>query len=206
MGKTKFLLLTVLLAAGAARAETADDDWRMFARVLALVQPIVHAAAASPDPRAAEKEFESILAGRNAQANRFAGELFDGAFQDMPAQYKSALGAMARDFAVLVRRERERAAERGEAVTPERGQTSALGGALQARKDLQAMGLTYHDPAQFLDAVRRDDALAVELYVLGRGVNLAARDAEGRSALEIAKRAGNAQIAELLARNLPAAR
>jgi ankyrin repeat protein len=194
----KLLLVLLLAAAGTARAETADDDWRMFARVLALVQPIVHAAAASPDPRAAEKEFESILAGRNAKANRLAGEFFDDAFQDMPAQYKASLGAMARDFAVLARRERERAAQRGETVTPER--------ALQARKDLQAMGLTYHDPAQFLDAVKRDDALAVELYVLGRGVNLAARDAEGRSALDIAKRAGNAQIAELLARNLPAAR
>jgi ankyrin repeat protein len=127
-----------------------------------------------------------------------AAEFLDEAFQDMPPQYKGAMASIARDFAVLARRERKRTAERGEAVAPER--------ALQARKDLQAMGLTYHDPAQFLGAVKRDDAIAVELYVLGRGVNLAARDAEGRSALDLARRAGNAQIAELLSRNLPAAR
>jgi ankyrin repeat protein len=195
----KLLLVVLLAAAGAARADSADtDDWRMFARVLALVQPIVHAAASSSDPRAAEKEVDAILAGRNEQANRMAAEFLDEAFQDMPPQYKGAMASIARDFAVLARRERERAAERGEAVAPER--------ALQARKDLQAMGLTYHDPAQFLGAVKRDDAIAVELYVLGRGVNLAARDAEGRSALDLARRAGNAQIAELLSRNLPAAR
>jgi ankyrin repeat protein len=38
----------------------------------------------------------------------------------------------------------------------------------------------------------------VELYVLARGVNLSARDAEGRSALEIAQRAGNRQLAAIL--------
>ena len=194
----KLLLPLLLVAAGVAHAEPSEaDDWWLFARVLSLVQPIVHAAATSPDPRAAEKEMEGILAGRNPEANRLAAEFFDEAFQDMPAQTRGAMAAMARDFAVLARRERERAAERGD-IAPER--------AIQARKDLHAMGLSYFDPARFLDAVKRDDALAVELYLLGRGVNLAARDAEGRSALDIARRSGNPQIAELLARSLPAAR
>src|SRR5688500_18744741 len=78
--------------------------------------------------------------------------------------------------------------------------------ALQARKDLTAMGLRYHDPKEFLDAVKRDDALAVELFIAGRGVNLAAKDAQGQTALEIARARGNGQMAQLLARNLPAAR
>jgi ankyrin repeat protein len=68
------------------------------------------------------------------------------------------------------------------------------------------MGLRYHDPNDFLDAVKRDDALAVELFVAGRGVNLGARDAQGHTALDIARARGNAQIAQLLSRSLPAAR
>jgi len=52
--------------------------------------------------------------------------------------------------------------------------------------------------AKFLDAVKRDDALAVALFVEGRGVNLAARDADGQSALEIARAKGNRQIVGLL--------
>ena len=38
------------------------------------------------------------------------------------------------------------------------------------------------------------------------GVDLSGRDADGRSALEIARDNGNAPLAELLSRNLPAAR
>ena len=60
------------------------------------------------------------------------------------------------------------------------------------------MGLRYYDAGQFLDAVKRDDALAVALYVEGRGVNLEARDADGRTALEIAQAKGNRQIVALL--------
>ena len=52
------------------------------------------------------------------------------------------------------------------------------------------MGLRYYDAGQFLDAVKRNDALAVALYVEGHGVNLAARDVNGRSALDIARAAG----------------
>ena len=36
------------------------------------------------------------------------------------------------------------------------------------------MGLTYHDSKQFLDAVKRNDAIAAELFIAGRGVDLAA--------------------------------
>ena len=76
-------------------------------------------------------------------------------------------------------------------------------GALQARKDLTAMGLRYYDAAQFLEAVKRDDALAVELYLAGRGVNPSAKGADGRSALEIARANGNERLAELLSGKRP---
>jgi hypothetical protein len=68
------------------------------------------------------------------------------------------------------------------------------------------MGLRYHDANDFLEAVKRDDALAVELFIAGRGVNLGAKDAQGRTAVEIARARGNTPMAQLLARNLPAAR
>jgi hypothetical protein len=82
-----------------------------------------------------------------------------------------------------------------ESISPDRS--------LQARKDLTAMGLRYYDNAQFLDAVKRDDALAVELYLIGRGVNASAKGPDGRGALDIARANKNDRLAELLARNLP---
>ena len=60
------------------------------------------------------------------------------------------------------------------------------------------MGLRYYDSAQFLEAVARDDALAVELYVRARGVNLQVRDAQGRSALDLARGNGNPQVIAIL--------
>ena len=68
------------------------------------------------------------------------------------------------------------------------------------------MGLRYHDPKDFLDAVKRDDMLAVELFIAGRGVNVAAKDLWGRTALDIARERNNQPMADLLARSLPAAR
>ena len=61
------------------------------------------------------------------------------------------------------------------------------------------MGLRYFDSAQLLDAVRRDDALTVELFVPGRGVDLAARNADGLTALELAQRRNNRRLVDLLA-------
>ena len=74
--------------------------------------------------------------------------------------------------------------------------------ALQARKDLTAMGLRYYDGAQFLDAVKRDDALAVELYLAGRGVDVSGKGPDGRSALDIARANRNERLVTLLSRNL----
>lgn len=186
----RILLASVLLSAAPARAAEDDSEWAMFGRMVALIQPLLRLAAQSDDPRAVEKSLDSALAGENGEVNRLARELGDDIFDGMPASLRNTLGSLARDAAALARKERARAAERGDVVAAERS--------VQARKDLTAIGLRYYDSAQFLDAVKRDDALAVELYALGRGVNLAARDSDGKSALEIARRSGNRTIVRLL--------
>ena len=200
MHVVRVLLSAVLLAAAAAAHAASDDteDWQLFGRVLSLVQSFARIAAESPDPQAMQKGIDTMISGRNAEANRLAGELLDGMFEDMPAQYKGTVASIARDFAVVARREQARAAERADSRIDPRIDPIVIERTLQARKDLHAMGLRYHDAAQFFDAVKRDDALAVELYMLGRGVNLGARDSDGRSALEIARRSGNAAIVRLL--------
>ena len=103
---------------------------------------------------------------------------------------RSSILALAKDLATLARKERERQPSLRSAGTET---------ALQARRDLAAMGLRYFDSAQLLDAVRRDDALTVELFVPGRGVDLAARNADGLTALELAQRRNNRRLVDLLA-------
>ena len=76
-------------------------------------------------------------------------------------------------------RARTCSARTGQALFPDRS--------LQARKDLTAMGLTYHDSKQFLDAVKRNDTLAAELFIAGRGVDLSATDFWGRDAVDFAR-------------------
>lgn len=69
---------------------------------------------------------------------------------------------------------------------------------IEARKNLTAMGLTYHNQAQFLDAVRRKDTLAVKLFLDGGGVDPGAKGADGKNAMEQAREAGAAEIVALL--------
>jgi hypothetical protein len=77
---------------------------------------------------------------------------------------------------------------------------------LQARKNLTEMGLSYYDHGQFLDAVKRNDELATQLFIAGKGVDLTKRAWSGRTALDIARDNGNAQLADLISRSLPATR
>jgi hypothetical protein len=201
-------LLLPMLAACAATGDTAtsapsatapapkpataqdEDSWKAFGHALTLAQ-ILMRTAQSDDP---DKAIDDMLAGRNTEANLAAAGLLHEATADMPTEYRSQVASIGQGIASMARK------QIGKPVTasPER--------ALQARKDLTAMGLKYHDPNEFLAAVERDDALAVGLFVEGRGVNLGAKDANGRTALEIARGKGNEPMAQLLARNLPAAR
>lgn len=201
-------LFATLLGACAATTETApqapakpaaaqdDDGWKAFGYALTLAQVLTNTAAQSDDP---QKGFDEVLAGRNAEANQAMSGLLEEATSDMPPQYRSRVASIGRDMATIARKQVGKPAAANSAErSPEH--------ALRARKDLTAMGLRYHDPKDFLEAVGRDDALAVELFIEGRGVNLGAKDAQGRTALDIARARGNQPMAQLLARNLPAAR
>jgi hypothetical protein len=158
------LLLCVLglIAAPAWAAVDDTEDWALFARVLALVQPIVHLAAHSPDPQAAQKSIDAMLAGQNVEANRLASGLVNEMLADVPPEHRPVLRSIGRDLLAIARRNQAQAAS-----WPEPGSTDR---AIQARKELHAMGLRYWDEQQFLDAVRRGDTIAVELYLAAGGL------------------------------------
>ena len=68
------------------------------------------------------------------------------------------------------------------------------------------MGLTYHDSKQFLDAVKRNDVLAAELFIAGRGVDLSATDFWGRDAVDFARAQQQRAARSAILRSRPAAR
>ncbi|HEX2197348.1 MAG TPA: hypothetical protein VHG88_01820 [Burkholderiales bacterium] len=192
-----FVTLTVPACAATPQPEPIpqEEGWDAFGHALTLAQVFARIAAHSDNP---EQSFDEVLAGRSTEANQAFAGLFKEATAEMPSQYRERVAAIGKDLALAARKQSGASAG---APAP-----AARDDALQARKDLTAMGLRYHDPNDFLEAVKRDDALAVELFIAGRGVNLATKDAQGRSALEIARANGNAPMAELLSRNLRAAR
>jgi hypothetical protein len=177
----------------AKASQRKDDSWKTFGYALTLAQVMTRIAAHSDNP---EQGFDDVLAGRNIEANRAVAGLLEDATSGMPSEHRSRVNSIGQDIALLARK--EVAKPNVNVPSPDR--------ALQARKDLTAMGLKYHDPNEFFEAVKRDDALAVELFIEGRGVNVGAKDKDGRSALEIARARGNEPMAQLLARNLRAAR
>ena len=194
MKALSLLLVAPLLAAPSVHAQ--EDAG--FGHALTLVQIFVRAAAQSPgNPQAGAQALDDIAAGQNPEASQALNGLFEEMTAGMPAQHKDKVASIGRDLAALARVEAAKAPAPGP-VSTER--------ALQARKDLTAMGLKYYDNAEYLAAVRRDDALAVELFLLGRGINPATRDAQGRSALDIARAGRNPQLADLISRNLPDSR
>jgi hypothetical protein len=210
--KPTALILTLLLPLVPACATTPtptpppaaqdEEGWKAFGHALTLAQVLMGIAARSENP---EQGFDDVLAGRSTEANRAMAGLLEEATADMPSEYRSRVASIGQDIASVARKQIGKpaptASSSGSADRVPSGER-----ALQARKDLTAMGLKYHDPNDFLAAVSRDDALAVGLFIEGRGVNLAAKDAQGRTAQEIARARGNEPMAQLLARSLPAAR
>jgi hypothetical protein len=191
-------LIRVLLAAAlflpTLPASAAEDEAPAFGHMLSLVQAFVRLAAQSDDPVAGLKAMDDVLAGRNPEANQAAIGLFNEMTADMPVEHRAKVASIASDVMGLARRDLGK------------GPRVSADASLQARKDLTAMGLRYFDSKDYLEAVKRDDELAVELFVAGRGVNLGSRDADGRGAVEIARSNGNARLADLLSRNLHATR
>lgn len=182
--RTAALLLVLPLHAAAAPAE--DDDWKMMGGIVSLMQQLVSLAVHSPDPAAAKKGMDDVLAGRNAEANRIAGDLMSEITADVPAEHRGAFVALGRDLLVLARREKERADAQA-ALQPARPAIPGISGeprvedAIRARKELQAMGLRYWDEKQFLEAVRRGDRIAVDLYLLAQGLESKSGGAPARS-------------------------
>jgi hypothetical protein len=165
MHAIRVLTVAALLGAPAAHAADDADDWKLIGGILALVQQVVHQAATSADPAAAQKSVDVILSGGNEQANRIAAGVADEMLQDMPAAQRGVVVALGRDLLTLARRDQARAAAQPQAaVEPSRDD------ALQARKELHAMGLRYWDEQQFLEAVRRADRIAVDLFLAARGL------------------------------------
>lgn len=190
----KLILAALALAAGQAHAAVDDaDDWRLFGRILTLVQSVVHSAAQSDDPRAIDKSVGALLSGENADANRIAKDLLDDSVAEVPPAYRGVAISLAKDLAVLARKQQGRRDQEGA------GGVYGSEHALQARKDLTAMGLRYYDTGAFLEAVRREDVLATELFLAGRGVDPAAKDTNGLSALDLARQRNNRRLIELLA-------
>lgn len=58
---------------------------------------------------------------------------------------------------------------------------------IDARKQLVAMGLTYHSVDAFQDAIRRKDNLAVELFIAAASVSSSVRGSGGQTAIEVAE-------------------
>jgi hypothetical protein len=163
----RILTIAALYFACVTTARAADDadDWKLIGGILALVQQVVHQAANSPDPAAAQKSIDGIFAGQSAEANRIAAGIADEMLQDMPVEQRGVVAALGRDLLTLARRDQARvAAQPKAAVEPSRDD------ALQARKDLHAMGLRYWDEQQFLEAVRRGDRIAVDLFLAAGGL------------------------------------
>jgi hypothetical protein len=185
-------------------AQASEDE--AFGHALTLVQMFVRSAMLSDDPKAGLAALDNVLSGRNPEANQAFAGLFQEATADLPAQHRDKVAAIGRDLAGVARKEigKEQARLQMEPTLYERPRS--VEDALQARKDLTAMGLRYYDSTQFLDSVKRDDVLAVELYLAGGAVDVAGKGRDGRSAVEIARANRNERLAELLSRNLPAVR
>lgn len=184
-------IVSVLAAALPARAAPSDDtDWTAFGHMLTLVQTVVRIGV-QPNP---DQAMADLLAGRNLEANQAIASLFAGATAEMPDEYRGRVASIGRDIASYALQ--NPVSSTAATISTER--------TLQARKDLTAMGLRYYDHGEFLDAVKRNDELATELFIAGRGVDLTGRAWSGRTALDIARDNGNTGLADLIARNLPA--
>jgi hypothetical protein len=173
------VIAVLSLACSAATAQATEmDDWSTFGRMLSLFQGFLQISADSGgDPKHLEKHFDGVLSGRNADANKVAEEMFG----DMPGEQRGQVLGLARTLVAL-----------GQKQAPVERRRAEEGEAIQARKDLAGMGLSYFDRQQFLDAVKRNDRLAVQLYLGGRGV-------DARAGLEAARRAGLAEMEQLIA-------
>ena len=176
------VMLGAFVSPPARSADTTADDWAMFGRVLSILQ-VVMQTAATDDGTRTQQAVDDILAGRNAEANALAKELF----AEVPDPEREKMVAIGRSLLVLNQKQAALDARTA-------GETAAI----HARQELTGMGLVYHDRTQFLDAVRRGDSIAVRLFLTGRGVDPNSTDMWGTSALDLARRNGHPEVIALL--------
>src|SRR5258706_793634 len=192
MKTLRYFLPALLIVTTPAHAVNDDQDWTAFGHVLTLIQNVVRIGT-QPYP---DQAMADLLGGRNHEANQAIASLFAGATAELPPEHRDRVASIGRDIVSYMAKNPVTSSV--EAMSTDRS--------LQARKDLTAMGLRYYDEGQYLDAVKRNDQLATELYIAARGVNLDARTWTGRSAVGITRANGNTQPADRLARRLPAQR
>jgi hypothetical protein len=191
MKTIRILFLAVLLVPALPASAAAEEEPSAFGHALTLVDLFVRIAAESQTTEQSLKAYDDILLGRNPVANEAAMGLLSEMLVGLPREQRATIAAIGRNVASMARKDLHAQPR----VDP-----------LQARKDLTAMGLTYHDSKQFLEAVKRNDSIAAELFIAGRGVDLSARDFWGRDAVDFARSNGNERLADLIARNRPAER
>jgi hypothetical protein len=194
----RVLLLGALVATALPVRAAEEPGQSALGHALTLVHMFVRIAAESESSPAAHlRALDEVLAGRNAAANEAVAGLLKDMLTDLSPENRATVAAIGRDL-VSVARKNLLGLKRGETLFPDR--------ALDARKQLTGMGLTYHDSKQFLDAVKRNDTIAAELFIAGRGVDLSATDFWGRDAVDFARRNNNEPLAQLILRSRPAAR
>ena len=197
MKPVRILLVAALLVHALPARAAEEPSPTSLNHALALVHMFVRIAAESDTSQVSLRAIDEVLSGRNAAANEAVAGLLKEALVDVSPENRATIAAIGRDL-VGVARKNLVGLKPGEALFPDRS--------LQARKDLTAMGLTYHDSKQFLDSVKRNDTIAAELFIAGRGVDLSATDFWGRDAVDFARRNNNERLAELILRNRPATR
>ena len=192
------ILSVAILLIPALPAQAAEEPSpTTLSHALTLMHMFVRIAAESDSSHASLRAIDEVLSGRNVAANEAVAGLMKEALVDVSPENRATIAAIGRDL-VGVARKNLLGAGPGQALFPDRS--------LDARKELTAMGLTYHDSKQFLDAVKRNDTMAAELFIAGRGVDLSATDFWGRDAVDFARRNNNERLAELIVRSRPAAR
>ena len=197
MKRIRSLLVAVLLVPALPAQATQDSSPDTLGHMLTLVHMFVRIAAESDTSASSLRAIDEVLAGRNAAANEAIAGLLKDALADVSPENRATIAAIGRDL-VSVARKNLLGMRPGETLFADRS--------FEARKQLNALGLTYHDPKQFLDAVKRNDQIAAELFIAGRGVDLSATDFWGRDAVDFARRNNNEPLAQLILRSCPAAR
>ncbi len=79
--------------------------------------------------------------------------------------------------------------------------TSNLSEIIEARKNINSIGMVYHSVDQLQESILRKDQVAVELFVKAAGIRADARGASGQTSAEVAKVVGDQVLIDLI-RNL----